>query len=272
VASTFLESFAARYDSINGWLGVPKSLGGGAFAYEFSIKNDIRGIGQPIFDATQHVGSRGRMSSFVQMGALQNYPADPDTTFLGTNTSMDVLGQEVGHRWLAFLAVFQPGNPALLGRSLAHWSFNFHSQASDMEGNAIRDNGDGSFTTIEATSRYSELDQYVMGLRSASEVDDMFYVEGGADPSAAPAIGTFFHGTRRDVTMQDIIAAEGPRVPSSSAAPKDFNMAFVLITRPGEAPRPGSIEKLERFRARWVEYWNQATDGRSTVDTTMVPR
>ena len=273
VASNFLSSFADRYDSMIMWLDFPYLLGGNAFAYEFSIKNDIRGIGQPIFDATRQVGSRGRLSSIVQMGSLANYPASTETTFLGTNTTMDILGQEVGHRWLAFLAVFQPGNPALLGRSFAHWSFFFDSQASDMEGNGIRDNGNGSFTTVEATSRYSELDQYVMGLRGASEVGDMFYVENAPGAAGdAPQIGITFSGQRRDVSIGDIISAEGPRVPSAASAPKNFNMAFVLVTRPGEEPKAGSIEKLEAIRERWIEYWNQATDGRSNVDTTLVPR
>jgi len=273
VMQVFLESFADRYDSVIVWLDFPYILGGGAFAYEFSVKNDIRGIGQPIFDASRQAGSRGRLSSFVQMGTLGNYPADPNTTFLGTNTTLDVLGQEVGHRWLAFLAVFQAGNPALLGRSFAHWSFFFDSKASDMEGNGIRDNGNGTFTTFEATSRYSQLDQYVMGLRGPSEVEDMFYVANApGDPGDAPAIGITFPGERRDVRIQDIIAAEGPRVPSSATAPKSFNQAFILVTRAGAGPAAGSVDKLERIRAAWVDYWGPATDGRSTIDTSLVPR
>jgi hypothetical protein len=273
VMQVFLESFADRYDSVIVWLDFPYILGGRAFAYEFSVKNDIRGIGQPIFDATRQVGSRGRLSSFVQMGSLANYPADHNTTFLGTNTTLDVLGQEVGHRWLAFLAVFQAGNPSLLGRSFAHWSFFFDSKASDMEGNGIRDNGNGTFTTVEATSRYSPLDQYVMGLRGPSEVEDMFYVANApGNPGDAPEVGITFSGERRDVRIEDIVAAEGPRVPSSATAAKSFNQAFILVTRAGSAPSAGSVEKLERIRAAWVDYWVQATDGRSTVDTTMVPR
>ena len=101
----------------------------------------------------------------------------------------------------------------------------------------------------------------------------MFYVENAAgDPGDPPQIGLTISGQRRDVSIGDIIDAEGPRVPSAASAPKDFNMAFVLVTRPGEEPKAGSIEKLEGIRQRWIEYWNQATDGRSDVDTTLVPR
>ena len=64
---------------------------------------------------------------------------------------VSVLGQEVGHRWLAYFD-FRDHNrqqsDALLGRQLAHWSFFMDSDASVMEGNDIEDLGGGSFRTI----------------------------------------------------------------------------------------------------------------------------
>ncbi|HEV8238730.1 MAG TPA: hypothetical protein VGS57_05140 [Thermoanaerobaculia bacterium] len=277
IANMFFSGFADQYDHLVVFLDFPQILlGGGAFAYEFGVKNEIKGIGQQIFDASSIAGSHGRLRSFVQMGSLANYPDNPDTTFLGTNTTMDVLGQETGHRWLAFLRVNSPDNPALLGRALSHWNFNFNSEASDMEGNRIQDNGDGTFTTVAATEGFSALDQYVMGVRAPGEVPDMFYVDGntGNQTGEAPATGIRFHGTREDFSIQDVIAAEGPRVPAagSAAAQKNFRMAFILVTKNGEAPKPGSVEKLDRIRSRWMEYFNQATDGRATVETNLVSK
>jgi hypothetical protein len=280
IANMFYSGFADDYDHLVVWLDFPQTLlGGGAFAYEFGIKNEIRGIGQQIFDASRDAGSRGRLRSFVQMGSLSKYRSNPDETFLGTNSTMDVLGQETGHRWLAFLRVHDANNPALLGRSLSHWNFNFDSDGdgprggSDMEGTNIRDNGDGSFTSIAATDGFSPLDLYVMGLLPASDVPNMFIVgDSEVDPSAAPAIGTIMHGSREDISINDIIRAEGPRVPSSAAAQKTFRMAFILVTKDGQAPQPGSVEKLDRFRTRWMEYFSQATDGLGTVETNLVPR
>jgi len=277
IANMFFSGFADQYDHLVVFLDFPQILlGGGAFAYEFGIKNEIRGIGQQIFDASAIAGSHGRLRSFVQMGTIGNYPDNPDTTFLGTNTTMDILGQETGHRWLAFLRVNSPDNPALLGRALSHWNFNFNSEASDMEGNRIQDNGDGTFTTVASTEGFSPLDQYVMGLRAPGEVPDMFYVDGntGNATGEAPAVGLRFHGDRHDFGIQDIIAAEGARVPAggSAAAQKTFRMAFILVTRNGEAPKPGSVEKLDRIRTRWMDYFNQATEGRGSVETNLVPR
>jgi hypothetical protein len=273
IANMFLSNYADVYDHLVVWLDFPHILGFGAFAYEFPVKNEIKGIGQQVFDDSRSAGSHGRLRSFVQMGTFANYPADPDQTFLGTNTAMDVLGQETGHRWLAFLRVNNASDSSLLGRSFSHWSFNFDSDASDMEGNDLRDNGNGTFTSVAATSGFSALDQYVMGLRDADDVPDMFYVEGsGNAPGAPPEVGLTFPGTRRDVTIKDIIKAEGPRVPSVATAPKTFHMAFILVTKAGQAPSAGAVEKLDRFRARWVDYFAQATEGRGSVDTSIVPQ
>ena len=107
------------------------------------------------------------MRSLAVMDWLGKYPDDPTQKFLGENNTLSVLGQEVGHRWLAFLE-FSDRNgqrsQALLGRGLAHWSFFFDSDASVMEGNDIEDLGGGSFRTTASVQRYSRLDQYAMGL------------------------------------------------------------------------------------------------------------
>jgi len=62
-----------------------------------------------------------------------------------------VIGQEAGHRWLAFLEfsdVNRQPSDALLGRDLAHWSFFFNSDASVMEGNRIQDLGGATATAL----------------------------------------------------------------------------------------------------------------------------
>ena len=110
------------------------------------------------------------------------YPDDPNARVpgIGENSTLSVLGQEVGHRWLAFLN-FRDHNgrtsQSLLGRGEAHWSFFFDSDASVMEGNDIEDLGGGSFRTVATVQRYSALDQYAMGLLRDSEVPPFFWVE-----------------------------------------------------------------------------------------------
>src|SRR5437867_1309695 len=133
----------------------------GTFAFEFTVANEIRGIGVDVFDSSRDFGSRGRLRSVVDMDRLSSYPQDPAQPFLGENNALSLLGQECGHRWLAYLD-FKDGasnSTALLGRDEAHWSFFFDSDASHMEGNDIEDRGGGQFRTVGAVSRYSALDQ-----------------------------------------------------------------------------------------------------------------
>ena len=143
------------------------SLVQNSFAYETTVANEIRGIGVDVYDASREFGSAGRLRSLAVMDWLGKYPEDPRAKFLGENNTVSVLGQEVGHRWLAFLE-FRDRTGArsdqLLGRDQAHWSFFFDSDASVMEGNDIEDLGGGSFRTVDAVKRYSLLDQYAMGL------------------------------------------------------------------------------------------------------------
>ncbi|HEX7185765.1 MAG TPA: hypothetical protein VF756_28330 [Thermoanaerobaculia bacterium] len=272
VARAFFREFADIYDHLIVFLDFPQSLGGG-FAFELTVKNDIRGIGLGLFDHAALVGSRGRLRSFVQMGTLARYPDDPHAEFLGTNSTLDVLGQEAGHRWLSFLHFVDENgavSDALLGRDLAHWSFCHNSLASDMEGNEYQEDGGDRFTTIAATDRFSPLDQYAMGLIPAAQVPPFYYVDGcSVERSASPEIGVTVQGRRVDVTIGQIVAAEGPRVPDSRRAPRSFNMAFILVAEGGQFPSAESITKVDRFRAAWESYFVQATDGRGSVSTVL---
>lgn len=277
VAATFFEHFKDIYDHLIIWLDFPASLGG-AFAFEITIKNEVEGIGLGQFDFTEFVGSDSRLRSLVQMGDLARYPADPnrDVPRLGTNTTMDVLGQEAGHRWLAFTRVSENGatTDEILGRDLAHWSFFFDSDESDMEGNDIMELPGGLFQTMGATSRFSALDQYIMGLIPPEDVGPQFFVRNGSNPQpeSPPQIGVEFGGQRVDFTVDNIIDEEGPRVPAAADAPKSFKMAFILVALDGQAARPESIAKVKKIANTWVSYFKSATDGNGSVSVKLKKR
>ena len=142
-----------------------------------------------------------------------------------------------------------------------------------MEGNQIEDLGSGNFQTTAATDRYSKLDQYIMGFRDPNQVGPMFFVDNVTGTtrtaSSAPAIGISFRGTRQNLTVNDIIATEGPRIPTVAAAPKIFKQAFILLVQSGTSPSNAEVAKLDRFRQRWQEFFAQATEGLGTADTTI---
>jgi hypothetical protein len=250
-----------------------------AFAFESTVANQVRGIGVGTFDESGSYGSAGRLSSVVLMDNLAKYPDDPRQPFLGENSTVSVMGQEVGHRWLMFfrfLDVNRQVSEALLGRDLAHWSFFADSDASVMEGNDIEDLGGGSFRTVAAVSRYSRADLYAMGLAAENEVPPFFYVESPTntrpnipDASAAPRVGVTFNGTRRDVRLRDVIDVMGPRQPSFVETTRVWRQGFVFVVGGGRQAESAQIDKLNRIRVAWEAFYSQAVEERGRVDTRL---
>lgn len=251
-----------------------------AFAVESTVANEIRGIGVDVYDASRDFGSGGRLRSIVNMDALTKYPDDPTARVLGENNTVSLMGQEVGHRWLAFIRFRDHTgrrSDALLGRDNAHWSFFFDSDASVMEGNDIEDLGGGSFRTAAAVQRFSLLDQYAMGLLRESEVPAFFYVESptnvssGAEAESAPRVGVTFNGTRRDVLIQDVVAVLGARQPAAGSASRVHGQAFIYLVAAGRSIDRAQVDKVDRIRREWETFFSRATGGRARAETRLRP-
>src|SRR5258705_8880842 len=104
-----------------------------------------------------------------------------------------------------------------------------------MEGNAWRDSGGGTFTTIESAVNYfTPLDQYLMGLRAADEVGEISYLVTGGEAKEflrekSPVSGFSTTAVRKTISLAQIAEREGPRIPDSANAMKQFRIAFVLL-------------------------------------------
>ncbi len=273
----FYQGHADAYDQLVIWTDTG-AVGSGSFAFETTVANSIEGIGMDVLDFSREHGSAGQLSSLVVMDRLTKYPSSPTSTVsgAGVNTTLSLLGQECGHRWLAFLhfrSASDPSSDLLLGRDRAHWSFFFDSDASVMEGNDIEDMGGGSFRTVAAVQRYGPLDLYAMGLIDASEVPPLFFVESptgtNLDRDSGPRTGVSFRGTRRDLTIGDVIAAVGARRPPARQSPRLFRQAFVYVVGPGRTADQASLDKLEGIRTAWESFFVSATGGRMSLDTRL---
>jgi hypothetical protein len=277
LAQKFYRAHGDAYDQLIVWTDdvmTPE----GSFSFEATVANDISGIGVDIFDESRQFGSAGRLDSVVQMDSIAKFPDDPATKFLGENNTVSVMGQEVGHRWLAYMQFSDHNHQssgALRGRDDAHWSFFFNSDASVMEGNRLQDLGGGSFRTVAAVERYSLLDQYAMGLVRDVDVTPMFYVESPTNVStnaaadSPPRVGVTFAGTRRDVLVNDIIEVMGRRQPAADAVPKLYRQAFVFVVSNGRTAPATATAKIDRIRRAWETFYSQATDGRGRVETRL---
>lgn len=276
------------YDFLVVFNSVGLEAGDGAFAFELTLRNEVLGIGEVfgnrrVIDFGRHFGSERRLQSYLNMGPLTNYSPDPTFPILGQDNTLDVISHEAGHRFLTVVEFIDPTtglrSDSLLGRQGAHWSFFFNSDASFLEGNRIDDRAmmTPRFLTSENGEHYSELDQYLMGLRFPHEVTPSFLVEqptnfqqGDFSASSRPATGISFDGERKEITVDMIIEAEGKRIPDASASQRKFNFAFILVVDEGEEPAEADIQKLETIRSEWEPYFERATDLRADAQTELV--
>ena len=87
-----------------------------------------------------------------------------------------------------------------------------------MGGGVWQDNFNGSYTQLRdfffvPATGYSYLDLYLMGLISAAEVPDFFVLQNLTQVGKDANGHAIFKAERTKVTIQDVIAAEGPRLP-----------------------------------------------------------
>lgn len=249
-----------------------------------AVKNLDRGIGVPLLDRGEVFGTRN-LEHVVLMNDLDFWDDDPTRkprhpAYAFAPSTLSVLAHEVGHRWLAEANC--PAGP--LASADGHWSFFLDSGGSLLGGNLIRENADGSFTTEGALRRFGPLDQYLMGVRPAGEVPPFFLVENpdGFDPPRStagqpfgersrPESGVTFRGTRRGITIDDVIRESGDRQPAVGVAPTSFRMAFVLVVPAGGEPTPAEIEKIERVRRGIGPFFQIATDAYARMGTALLP-
>jgi hypothetical protein len=103
--------------------------------------------------------------------------------------------------------------------------------------------------------------------RQPSEVPPMFLVTrvtSGQSAAAAPRIGADILGTRKDVTIADIVAATGVRRPDSASAPKTFRQAFLYLVA-GTPKTSDDLQKLEGIRSAWEGSFSDSTHRRGTM-------
>jgi hypothetical protein len=208
--------------------------------------------------------------------------ASPDARPLPYNYAVGHLGHEIGHRWSAYVWAKINGKPVALG-TWPHWAPGLHSpvafpyslpvEASTEGGGVWQDNYDGTYTQLRdgyfvPASGYSYLDLYLMGFISAAEVPDFFLlgnlVPVGKDQGGRP----LFKAERTKITVQDVIAAAGPRSPDVEHSQRRFNTGFVVIVEHGRSPSRELIERAGGIREQWLRYWETTTGRRATMSAT----
>jgi hypothetical protein len=237
----------------------------GAEGFYLEVRNDTQGIGRALFDTSASFGSAGRLQGTIDIGNVMALASAPYGEKL--DETVTVLSHELMHRFGAYVRFKNPDgslNTALLGKDDAHWSYLLDSEGSVMYGNGWKDNGNGTFTSTAAMSTYSPLDLYLMGMIPKDKVPPMLLIENAAvDATQLPKLGETVAGTSKTVTIDDIIAAEGIRIPDTSLSQKKFSAGFVLLIRPGDdvGVVPAAIETLRSAWAGRFAEWTQEIGG-----------
>ncbi len=226
--------------------------------------------------------SEGRLQwMFVQpvyIGSDQGQDHSPDGSMTDYNYALSQIGHELGHRWTADAR-------AVLGRDTVdlgpvHWARGLQApaafpyskpvEASAMGGGVWQDNHDGTFTQIDdnffvPANGFSWLDLYLMGFAKPAEVPDFFLltnlVSVGRDDQGRPV----FSADKHIVTIQEVIAAMGPREPDADHAQKQFTTGIVAVVMHGQQPSPELIQRATAIGNHYAAYFGRVTGHRGTM-------
>ena len=202
----------------------------------------------------------------------------PDRRLLPYSYGVSQIAHEMGHRWSAFVSARVGTETIPLGPT--HWARGLHApvafpyqrptEASAMGGGVWQDNFDGTFTQLDddyyvPATGWSYLDLYLMGLITAAEVPDFFILlhleAAGRDAAGRP----IFKADRTKVTIQDVIAVEGQRLPDVDRAQKQFNTGIVVMVEHGKTPSQTLIDRANGIRLAWIDYFSTTTGHRASM-------
>jgi hypothetical protein len=258
------------------------------------ISNDVKGIG-----LESSYGGNGTFSFGTGLAPLRSILLHNDFTQLDKRATSQNAPTEAFARYLFLLELSHNWGPALqlpandagvaagglIGFDF-HWSFWMDAGGSAAGGNAWNDNGDGTFSASgqsPKTIRYSMLDLYLMGLADPAEVPPFGLLVDAVPPadvkdpfsnrpygpSSFPWFGAApftVKASRRVFTIEDVIKANGARVPARSSGA--LKLGVVLMVGAGTtdeelAPLEAAFEPVASSLA---PAFHDATLGRGTLE------
>ena len=270
IANEFYKNHPDNYDFLVVFTAFDFQMPPETVAFYHGVKNDTQGIGLPQFDNSLLYGSDGKLQGFIDMGNVSDRVYDPlQPEFEAVISTM---AHETLHRWGIFVRYQdENGQPSedILGRQNAHWSFFLDSDASVQLGHRWRDNGDGTFTAVAARRFYNPLDLYLMGFNTKEQVPPMSLITPTDDEFSRldiPRTGVTVSGVAKNISIDDIIAVEGERVPAAENAQKEFRFGFIYLAAQGEVIDEKSITGIKHLRKAFVDRFAILTGGQGVAN------
>lgn len=252
IVQEVLASYPDVFDTIQIYLSFLDAAHAGS-AYYQGIKNEVAGIGRMSFDGRSGWGlpPEGRLSGFSNMNVVDQFGPLGD---VGRPLSSyhAVVAQELTHRWLFFFTFEDAGgtSSALLGRDEAHWSRLAQANGSVQDGNRWREINGTTFLMEGNDDGFAPLDLYGMGIYGPGQVPPFYYlVEANLDGAPLTSTSRIPAGARVtarkvDVTIDQVVAALGPRNPPVGTETPYYRAAFVFIEGPDQ-----TAEEIQPFLA-----------------------
>ena len=186
------------------------------------VRNDTLGLGLPLLDNGATYGSPSRLQGIV------DYPID---SFFDLAEKGSI--HELGHRWISYL------NDPALTLAQGHWLISdlaygiMGGSSSGVQGFGFpwtlveQPDGDYLVQDTEFARTFNDLELYLMGLVPKEEVGEHFVFQ---NQDQTPRHGGVLAGPVDRVTIDDIIAVYGPRVPGADEAQTSFRIATIVLS------------------------------------------
>lgn len=232
------------------------------------VNNQTKGIGKELFDKTAVLDGPKKLKGVMLVPVLSDFMDGP------------VL-HELMHIW--------GGGDVIPTAFDSHWGFSsVYGQLGGFDRKKLKKVGDGLYTAGKFGVRgvannfipYAPLELYLAGWISASEVPDTLIAE-NVKWVQQNDDGWIFSATGwNTLTIEDIVARIGERIPSYETAQAHFKMAVILVESDDFPVDDEDINEVSKYidwftqtasardipgREGWYNFWD-ATGGRATIE------
>lgn len=231
------------------------------------VMNEAKGTGRDLFFRRQY-GSSGKLRGIVQFPYNQGLRRGPAL-------------HEFQHAW---------ANYSVPTAYSSHWGFSSaNGQLGGFDRSDLVDLGGGQYSaghfgTVANGGNsvpYSPIELYSAGLIGVEEVPDLWVAIDGrwvvvdrrrVETEAGHPV--FSASEVRDVTVEEIIAEFGPRVPGPEASLREFRAAVILLTDAEHPATPSQLDELSQTVSAFSTNgddgssrynYSEATGGRASI-------